>query len=221
MCIIIYQPKGEKDIPKEHFDECWTSNPHGMGFCFLKGNNIWYYKNTEYRKEAWDKYKEIAAKYETPIIMHFRMGTSGNRDSVNCHPFVIDEDNMFCHNGVIKIDRKDETKSDTYTFNEMILKKLPRNFIFNEAIKKLIAKSIDRDKMAFLHSSGKVTIINKDLGHWKDGRWYSNYSYVKTNFCGYNKTWYKETTPWKNTHWSKRCLNNLVKTETYYNKKGV
>ena len=67
--------------------------------------------------------------------------------------------------------------SDTYLFNEIILKKLPKRWETNPAITMLIEDMIGFSKVCVLHATKGIIIYNEKKGVWDEGIWYSNTSY--------------------------------------------
>jgi predicted glutamine amidotransferase len=53
-------------------------------------------------------YKEYAkqrkANKGSNFVLHFRIATSGKIDKTNCHPFAVNKNLAFVHNGIISID---------------------------------------------------------------------------------------------------------------------
>ena len=79
----------------------------------------------------------------------------------------------------------------THGFKREILQKLPNDFIYDDAIIKLIEESIGNSKLVFLNRKGEFRIANEQKGHWSDDGdiWYSNKSYCElptTSWSGYN-----------------------------------
>ena len=86
------------------------------------------------------------------------------------------------HNGIIGGLDHDKDKSDTRTFNDTVLKKLPDNFLDNDGIMSLVESYIESSKLVFLDNKGQTTIVNEQLGEWSNyGNWYSS--------------WYKHASP--------------------------
>lgn len=136
------------------------------------------------------KYKRaLKNNLESPFLIHFRIATHGTVDTFNCHPFFINKNLTFIHNGIISGIGTDKLMSDTQLFNEKILKKLPKDFYKKEEYKLLIEKFIVGSKLITLDINGDVAIFNESSGHWKDGVWFSNnsYSYAKTVY--YMQKW--------------------------------
>lgn len=178
MCIIIYQPPG-KTIPKMHFENSYSHNKDGCGIIAADGKHLYRYRQLN----GWDKmyqiYLGLKEKFDFPIIIHFRTKSKGEVSIKNCHPFYVNNNLGFAHNGTINdLDLGvNDTRSDTYFFNEMVLKKLPANFLENNAYKLLLSDFIGFSKIAFMDSAKNVTILNEKSGHWECGIWYSNLDY--------------------------------------------
>lgn len=190
MCIAIYKPS-DKEISKETLKSCFTSNRDGCGFAYI--NTDYLGKKKIIIKKSLD-FETFYRQYqraqrlnpESPFLIHFRIKTHGTVSKFNCHPFKIDENHAFIHNGVISGVGTDYIKSDTQLFNDKILKKLPEGWTKRSEITLLIEEMIAHSKVVVLNLEGDVQIYNESKGNWKDGIWYSNYSY---------KTYKAPTTP--------------------------
>jgi hypothetical protein len=79
---------------------------------------------------------------------------------------------------------KCDQHSDTWYFNEEILKQLPEGWMYNTAIHKLIEPFISWSKIAVLNITNEVLILNESSGVWdqEDGNWYSNTTYKAPPF---------------------------------------
>jgi hypothetical protein len=187
MCIAILNLKST--LPQNYLENSFENNNQGAGLLYVLNGKLTTFKTYEKQKLI-DQYYKIRKAINTPIVLHFRIATSGF-SSVNLHPFLVSKNLGFVHNGVISgLGTKDF--SDTYEFNE-ILKKLPQNFLKNSGIIELIETAIGSDKLIFLDSSNNWTLINEQNGHWFENNWYSNNSYKQKNnyvFAG-NKKVYK------------------------------
>ena len=88
------------------------------------------------------------------------------------------------HNGILSIDvPKDSKVSDTVLYVEQYLKPLPKDFMLNDGIMSLITDHIGAgNKFVFLNNHGDFSIANEKAGHWKNGVWFSNYSYEAYSF---------------------------------------
>lgn len=177
MCIIAAIPKG-KQINEDTFMTCWENNPDGTGMMYVNNGKIIVTKELYDIDKLWRNYQK-ATKLNTDIVLHFRIGTSGTFTSYNIHPFKVNSDLWFCHNGILKIDvPKNSKENDTQIFNNTVLKLLPKDFIYNHGIIKLITDYIGvYNKFVFLDSTGTVKIINKGSGIMYEGIWFSNNTY--------------------------------------------
>lgn len=176
MCIAIAKPANTV-IPKETLEQCFISNPDGAGYMFpVKKKGLEVKKGFFTFEDFWNEYKKD--QYRTSAI-HFRIRTCGNIDEENCHPFLVNDNLGFIHNGIIqKVDtKKDSTKSDSWHFNESILKNLPENFTENNSIVTLLENFIGWSKIVFLDSKGQLKIFNSKKGEWDKNVWYSNSSW--------------------------------------------
>jgi hypothetical protein len=187
MCIAILNIK--KTLPKVYLQNSFDNNNQGAGLLYVKNNILTTFK-TYSKKDLIKEYYKVRKEIKTPIVLHFRIATSGFSEH-NLHPFLVNDKLGFVHNGVIwGLGNKDY--SDTYQFNEM-LKKLPKNFLRNHVIKEFVANYIGGDKLIFLDDKNEWNIINEKNGHWFDGDWFSNNSYQQLNSFVYagNKKVYK------------------------------
>ena len=199
MCIAILNTKGT--ISKEILQNCWNNNKDGAGIIYTTLNNeLKIFKEMTNFDKFYNEYKKVRKQNkESNFVIHFRIATSGKIDLNNCHPFKVNKNLAFVHNGMIDIEPMNSNVSDTYTFNEAIIKNLGNNFLYNEAIIRLIESYIGYSKLIFLNSFNEATIINEDLGHWNGNNWYSNNSYedkkTKSNYASivnnhYDKDFY-------------------------------
>ena len=179
MCIAILNTKKGGRLPKSQIQNSWDNNDMGSGLLWNKDGKLNVFKSYDY-EEYLEKYNELRDdKSIGNIILHFRIATSGYNGEHNLHPFLVNDDLGFVHNGVIK-GLGNKTFSDTYEFNDM-LKKYKHNFLTCDMSKFFISEYIGYSKLIFLDSKDKYTIINEELGKWSSGNWYSNDSYKQYN----------------------------------------
>ncbi len=201
MCIIAIKPAGVKMPETKIFENCWYNNPDGAGFMFPKNGQVevrkGFMKLKRFKKAVEQLKKEINV-VTTPIIFHFRIGTSGGNIPENTHPFPVSEhlpmlQKIRCraplavaHNGVIDIRPRKKDISDTmeYILSQLApLYQLKKDFYLLEAGKKLIYNAI-QSKMAFMDAAGRIETV----GQFEEdkGILYSNFSYC--SYINY-KTW--------------------------------
>ena len=175
MCIAIVKTK-EGTITDETLRACFQTNPDGAGIAFAKEGKLYYLKGIFNE----DEFVRIVRQYEQEaqgaMLIHCRIGTSGMKDKLNCHPHVVNPYCVMIHNGILDIDvPKDSKVSDTVIYTEEVLKKMPERFMDNEAILRLISSDIgERNKFCFLNEKGEYAIVNEKEGEWENGVWYSN-----------------------------------------------
>lgn len=183
MCIAIANLKNQA-LTDEEISNCWANNPDGGGLLYKEDGILKVYKNLDNLDKFLAKYKQVIQN--SNVLVHFRVTTGGGVTIKNCHPFLVNKNLGFIHNGVIYgYSNKAADKSDTYSFNELLLKGLPKGFINNEGIQGLIGDAIGTgSKLAFMDKDEKFTIIGEARGiaHYDErGNWLSNDSYKKVN----------------------------------------
>jgi len=179
MCIAILNTKKAGRLPKQQIKNSWDNNNMGGGLLWTKDGNLSVFKSYDYF-DFLDKYNELRDDNSIGnIVLHFRIATSGYNGEHNLHPFLVNKNLGFVHNGVIS-GLGNKSFSDTYQFND-ILKKFKHNFITCDTTKYFISEYIGHSKLVFLDSKDRYTIINEELGKWTDSNWYSNDSYKHYN----------------------------------------
>ena len=178
MCIAIYKPEGI-EIPQETLERCYRVNSDGAGYMFHKNGKLYVKKGFFSFDDFWRSYKKDKRK---EAVIHFRIKTHGVINEENCHPYKVNDDLAFVHNGIIS-GYSDTHKSDTWLFNEDIVQPFVRKWgnleIFEDPIKKLIENRIGYSKLIFMDNHGNTKIFNEDKGEWFEGVWYSNTGYKK------------------------------------------
>lgn len=183
MCIIIYKKENAILPNYEVLKQCFTRNPNGAGFCYIdkKTNRI------KLEKGFFDFssfYKRLLEIYNNKhLLIHMRIATGGLLDKRNCHPFKINNNLYFAHNGVFEetLAKSNQIFSDTYTFNEIL-----KNFNFklkdlnSRYFKYLLMEKIKSNKIVFFEKN-KAVILNEELGFWKNGVWFSNNNFIEAD----------------------------------------
>ena len=183
MCIAILKTK-DGNITDEQLLNCFDNNPDGAGIAYTKDNKIFIVKGIFDAKQFVEEYHKAVAEADGAMLVHCRIGTSGFKDYTNCHPHVVSDECVMIHNGILSIDvPKDSKVSDTVLYVEQYLKPLPKDFMLNDGIMSLITDHIGAgNKFVFLNNHGDFSIANEKAGHWKNGVWFSNYSYEAYSF---------------------------------------
>lgn len=183
MCIAILNTKGTI-LKKELLRNCWENNGDGAGMLYINDYNMMeVFKEMKSFDVFYDKYSEVKRKYgKRNIVLHFRISTHGGITESNCHPFMVHQDLGFVHNGMIYNVPTSKVHSDTYMFNEVILKKLKEGFEYDEDVLDMLEVYIGSgSKLIFLNADDDYAIVNEKAGHWNLGCWFSNSSYKQVN----------------------------------------
>jgi hypothetical protein len=181
MCIAILKKCG-KTISKETLKRCFDANSDGAGFAYVNTDfknvkRLSIYKTLDFEK-FWNKYERAERLFpESNFLIHFRIKTHGMVNIKNCHPFFINKDECFIHNGIIPGLTHSVDKSDTMMYNEEVLQHLEVGWHKNPGIKKLIESFIVGSKLVYLNVDNEFEIFNESKGTWVDDIWYSNNSY--------------------------------------------
>ena len=199
MCIAVVNPKAVT-LKKQILQNCWDNNNDGAGILYVKDNKVVAKKEMNDFNKFYAYYQE-AKKSGNDIVLHFRIGTSGGVNEHNCHPFHVNDDTWFVHNGMLDVVVPHNSPiSDTQIFNNAFLKGLPKGFMYNDTILDLIEYTIGSgNKFIFFNEHGHWRIVNEQAGSWDLGCWFSNksysYSYKKPvyNNYGYSYGGYRPT----------------------------
>ncbi len=119
MCIAIYKEIGQSVQKKKMYKRCFRKNSDGAGFAWYnEEKDVWIVrKGLMNFKAFWKAFNHDNSAFnfkEKQLLVHFRVGTSGNRKGPDCtHPFPVTADldkmrelqfethDLIAHNGVI------------------------------------------------------------------------------------------------------------------------
>lgn len=186
MCIIAIKPKNKEMFDKKTIDAMFINNPDGAGYMYYdsKSRKVVIKKGFMTSKALMKSLNEKNLK-NTNVILHFRIGTSGFNDKMNCHPYPIYQKNALecktdiamAHNGILQgyIPPKASDINDTQVFIQNVLNGLKKGFQYDADKLALIKEIIDTNKLAFLDSKNKITLIGNFIED--NGYIYSNTSY--------------------------------------------
>jgi len=178
MCLLILKPQG-KTIPTNFLENAHQSNPHGCGVAVARNGKIKIEKSA--RWSADEVNKVLASNVDAPAIVHFRWATHGSKTFDNTHPFKLNDNWVAAHNGVIPSVQTEGDESDTRAFlrqHVMPLLEVGVRLDDNDILTMLGKSMGNANKMTFLSADGSYGIANETAGHWRDGVWYSNNSYL-------------------------------------------
>ena len=190
MCIAILNKK-EATLKRELLKNCWDNNGDGAGLLYIDNKKqMKTFKELKSFEVFYQEYSRVKKSYgKRNIVIHFRISTHGKIDETNCHPFLVNDNLGFVHNGMIYDVPTSKDYSDTYMFNEVVLKNFTEGFEYNEIILDMLEGFIGGSKLVFLNSNNDFAIVNEKAGHWANGCWFSNgsYKYV-SNYVDYGGT---------------------------------
>ena len=216
MCVIAVKPANVAMISNETIENMWYNNDDGAGFMYPAHGGVKIRKGFMTLKALKKALKTLEKEIDTtatPIILHFRIGTSGGNIAANTHPFPVSESLAalqkthltaplaVAHNGVIDIKPRKKDISDTmeYILSQLApLYQLKKDFYRLEAGKQLIYNAI-RSKMAFMDAAGRISLIGK---FEKDGEYYFSNSSYQTYYRSYS--YWDKWDDYTFTKWSKK-----------------
>jgi len=175
MCCIIIKPKGV-NLSLDILEKIWRTNPHGAGFMYADSRSLNVVTGMMTLNDFMNEYTACECKHEE-VVIHFRLASAGAIIPEQTHPFwVFNEELAFVHNGhMINFDEGGIKQSDTMSFNDKILTKLPHDFPQNEAIMELLDSYIESSVMVFMDKIGNIfTVGDTSCSIEQDEVWYSN-----------------------------------------------
>jgi hypothetical protein len=209
MCIAIMNPSNVT-LKKKLLQTCWDNNYHGGGLLYINTdtNQLESFKSLKDFDALYSQYQYVRKKYsKSKVVLHFRISTHGTISEDNVHPFFVNQDIGFVHNGIISQAPHSDRYSDTYMFNKSMLQALPDDFVYNEGIMELLSEYIGYSKLLFLDIDNEYHIVNEDLGVWDHGCWFSNTGYKASKYLDYGGTKVLKTTASKPTSYAKPYMS--------------
>lgn len=230
MCIIAIKPKNVKIQSEEILRNCFTRNSDGAGYMFVLNEEVIIKKGlmkfTDFYNSLMEDYKKYDLEKQN-VVMHFRIGTSGESATGCTHPFPVTNDlpklellhvrtNLgVCHNGIISDfnDRKAKY-SDTELYIAHVITPLIKLNIsaykFKDVQELIYRTTVS--KWAFLNKSDEVYIVGDFI---KDGEYlYSNSTYesYKAITTPYYTDYYRddyEDDEWYYAHKNKQAKEEI------------
>lgn len=204
MCIIAIKEKGVAMPDLETLNNMWVNNPDGAGYMFPMDGKVHIRKGfmefDELTKDLDELAKTVDLK-ETPIIMHFRIGTHGKRrNPANTHPFPVSSNRKelkalrfetkvgFAHNGIISAMEDDPDISDTMVYSIKVLSKLKsgnRKFYKDKRTLDVVKNTIEGSRMVFMDGEGYISRVGNWVSDETTGMIYSNGTYTASLWKSY------------------------------------
>jgi hypothetical protein len=185
MCIIVVIPKSKKLPDDETLRRCFIQNPDGAGLMYIHDNSVVIEKGIMDIDNALKTIHFIHENYgkKSPVIIHFRIGTSGKKTSPECtHPFPISNDyrdlyrlkivcqSAIAHNGIIyQYEQKKSVLSDTMFFCKML------TGVNNPSMIKRALNGHNSSRFVYLNGDGIIIRTGSWFNH--KGVFYSNLGY--------------------------------------------
>lgn len=179
MCIIIYRPAVHKLDPQTLVN-CWNNNSDGWGI-------MHHDPALGVVTERGMDYPSFIAAYDKldgkEIGIHMRIKTHGKIDLANTHPFQVlnrethGREFWIMHNGIIRIEETDKTKSDTWHYVENELRPMLAagpGLMEVPAFWRHVDERIGTSKFLMLDGNGNFTTLGRSRGTDLFGCWFSN-----------------------------------------------
>ena len=200
MCIIIFDNrKTDERLAKKVFKRSREKNPDGMGIMWPEDGKLHIWRTMNHFSGIWKRYSD-AKKKHLPVAIHFRKTTAGTEVNYNnLHPFIVNTNLAFMHNGTAKdiIKYLPEGVSDTSFINTELLQKFPDGFMDCPIHRIAIRNLVDDGRMLFMDGDGNFNIINEERwgAKWCEGVWFSKSEHLSYFLTGKNKFFYSPPKP--------------------------
>jgi predicted glutamine amidotransferase len=189
MCIAIVNKSSM--LEESIFENSFENNPDGCGMAYVMKGKIKMIHNMTSWKSLYEHYQLIRPVTKHPILIHFRIGTSGIKDERNLHPFMVTDDMALIHNGIVPYSVIEKDKSDTWHFVQFLKSlKNPHSLLNKNSTEFNMVSAITiGSKICLLHKDGSFNIINEPAGTWNDDTWFSNRTYESCSYTRFDWDW--------------------------------
>lgn len=181
MCVIVYKPRGIS-LPSMHIlKECTRINKDGIGFMFPQNGLVRIRRGFSSVHSMLMSLKDMGFDEDLPLIMHFRIGTSGIKAPINSHPFPISNnrgdffklnhvfDMGIAHNGILyQWSRNDDIFCDTARYIMIALSGMTNMAILKSRDLDKIDKMLPIGKFAIMYGDGEVQRFGIDWSVYGD-----------------------------------------------------
>ena len=208
MCIAIASRKGAI-LTDAEIQNCGDNNSDGWGIMGLVEGQLRCVRGMETSKaiEAFQMF------IGCPYIAHFRYATHGSVCLANTHPFQVLDDLWMVHNGIISIPETYKDRPDSYQYARWLGSIMDSSRqVRSRFAQEIMGNAIGGSKLAFIDSTGTISIVNEKKGAWvhkrkiwvsnttslQPERQYGNYNFARSAFglskYNYSSGWKKEPT---------------------------
>lgn len=199
MCIILACEKNNRPTAQV-IEDCWRANPDGGGLMWADGSTVHGVKGLMTLDALTTELSYVPD--DVPLVIHFRIGTSGGMDERVTHPYPVsprladlhatvwESPIGLAHNGVmhdVAIDTPNGV-SDTVAYVRDIAAPLSTAFdLFSKTATKLLTDSSEGNRLCLLDASGRMNLTGRGWNKVTDGVMASNTSWKP----------YRPLTKWK------------------------
>lgn len=200
MCLISVIPKGiekNREDLKGFIEQGMSSNTDGSGYAIKKNGKLFLNKGFRDSEILLNEIMKHKLTKKDELIIHHRIGTSGKKDAINMHPFLVTSDleilkttsgntdlPIMAHNGVFRgFTRMNSDFSDTFHFIQELMSTpelldlLKRD---NVQFKKVLSDALGWNKLAFLFPDRDLLLLGdfqEDNGCYHSNGGYKKYVY--------------------------------------------
>lgn len=183
MCIILTLDAGTRPAESEFrtlLETCWANNPDGAGFMFALNGKVHGHKGFMEFTDLWDAL--MGAPESCPLVIHFRIATSGGVNPECTHPYPVSNNIRqlhalrwtssagIAHNGVIYGMFTDSKRgiSDTVFYTKTIVSTVKATCTGRKTIatSKRAARMLDETC-----DGSRLAVLDKDGNLARIGRW--------------------------------------------------
>jgi glutamine amidotransferase len=181
MCLLTLVLPGA-DVRPDYWRDAADANPDGYGWALNIGADVLRFRSMNFHT-AHKTFMQARDQFPRAVgTFHWRWSTGGTRTRDNCHPFRWGADSRLAvaHNGVLPVPAT-ATESDTRRFAAGLARVAPRS-LDSVSFMTELGRWAAGSKLVVLSAHPETAddwyIVNDDAGHWSEGVWYSNRSYL-------------------------------------------
>lgn len=188
MCLLcVRMPNAPVNV--EYLKNANSNNPDGSGYAILRSDlsGIDTFCSMDGDVTIAKYVEAVERDPECWSMFHARFSTHGTETVDNVHPFRVggSKKTVLAHNGILPVDvPRGSKRSDTRIFAESILPNMGLGVLDSKSEYAALERWCAGSKLAIFsidpRLNNNVYIVNEELGHWKDGTWWSNNGY---SFC--------------------------------------
>lgn len=193
MCIIVVKPAGKARPDVKTLGNCMDNNPDGAGYMFSRKGKVVIRKGFFSLTPLLADYYAMGCDDSDCVVFHFRIGTAGNNDQGNCHPFPVcgdykemrkvenKTDHAIAHNGILfGITPENGLVSDTMTFVKLMLN-AEKKLLYKDKLRDIMEHLIESGRVAYMNGAGRINMFGSGWESF-EGCFYSNDAYKRSKW---------------------------------------